>query len=76
MNTARRKELDRIRGQLEQALDDLEAVQAEEENCLDNTPESLQNTERYEQAEIACGCLLEAVEGLEAAINAISDATE
>lgn len=74
MNKARRNELDRIRGQLEQALNDLEAVQTEEENCLDSTPESLQNTERYEHSEIACGCLIEAVEGLEAAINAINDA--
>lgn len=76
MNKARRNELDRIRWQLEQALSDLEAVQTEEEDCLDNTPESLQNTERYEQSEIACGCLIEAVKGLEATINAICDATE
>lgn len=75
MNKIRRNKLDRIRRQLEKVLDDLEAVQAEEEDCLDSTPEGLQNTERYEQSEIACGCLIEAAERLEAAINAINDAT-
>lgn len=68
--------MDRICGQLEQALNDLEAVQAEEENCRDSTPEGLQNTERYEQSEAACDCLAEAVEGLETAINAINEAAE
>ena len=76
MNKARRSELGRIRVQLEQALDDLEAVQSEEEDSLDSIPESLQNTERYEQSEAACNSLAEAVGNLEAAIEAISQAAE
>lgn len=76
VNKARRGELGRIRVQLEQALDDLEAVQSEEEDSLDSIPESLQNTERYEQSEAACSSLTEAVENLEAAVEAISQAAE
>ena len=75
MNKARRGELGRIRVQLEQALDDLEAVQSEEDS-LDSIPESLQNTERYEQSEAACNSLAEAVGNLEVAIEAISQAAE
>lgn len=71
MNKVRRGELERIRALIEQAQDDLEAVQAEEENCRDNTPESLQNTERYEQSEAACNSLAKAVGSLESAIDAI-----
>lgn len=76
MNKPRRNELDRIREQLEQELNDLEVVQAEEEDSRDSTPEGLQNTERYEQSEVACDRLAEAIEGLETAINAINEAAE
>lgn len=76
VNKARRSDLNRICGQLEQVLNDLEAVQAEEEDSRDSTPEGLQNTERYEQSEVACDRLAEAIEGLETAINAIIEAAE
>ncbi len=76
MNKARRSELDRIRGQLEQALSDLEAAQAEEEDSRDSTPENLQGTERYEISVAACDSLADAVAGLETAISAISEAVE
>lgn len=76
MNKTRRDELDRIRSRLEQALDSLEAVKSEEEDSRDNTPESLQYTDRYEQSEAACDSLAEAVGNLEAAIDAIIEATE
>ena len=76
MNNPRRSELDRIREQLEQALNDLEAVQAEEEDSRDSTPENLQCTEQYEESEAACDNLTDAVDSLNAAIDAISQITE
>lgn len=76
MNKPRRSELSRIRGQLEQALSDLEAVQAEEEDSRDSTPENLQGTERYEESVAACDNLTDAVDGLNAAIDAISQIAE
>lgn len=61
MNKARRQELTRICGRLEDALSDLEAVQAEEENRRDSTSENLQGTERYEESVAACDNLTDAV---------------
>lgn len=75
MNKARRSELNRICGQIERALSDLEAVQAEEDS-RDSTPENLQGTERYEISVAACDSLADAVAGLETAIDAISEASE
>jgi len=76
MNKDRRQELERICVLLEEALSDLEAVQAEEEDSRDNTPESLQYTERYEQSEAACDNLVDAVSSLEDAITSIQAAAE
>ena len=74
MNNKRRTELQRLSSQLEQILSELEAVQAEEEDSRDSTPENLWNTERYEQSEMACDSLGEAVDGLSSIIENISDA--
>ena len=76
MNKARRQELARICVRLEDALSDLEAVQAEEENSRDNTPESLQGTDRYAESDAACDNLVEAVSELETAIGLINELAE
>ena len=76
MNKARRRELSHICVRLEDALSDLEAVQAEEENSRDNTPENLQTTERYENSDAACSKLLDAATELQNAIDSISEAIE
>lgn len=76
MNKGRRQELARICARLEDALSDLETVQAEEENSRDSTPENLQGTERYEESEAACDNLTDAVDGLTAAIDAINQIPE
>lgn len=75
MNKDRRQELARICVRLEDVLSDLEAVQAEEEDCRDNTPENLQGTERYAECEEACDNLDAAVTGVNDAIDAISQIT-
>ena len=48
MNAERRKELSRIIEKLEAQLDAIETVKDEEEECYDNLPEQLQDTERGE----------------------------
>ena len=54
----------------------LEGVQGEEEDARDNTPESLQETDRYIVCEESCDALEEAVDALdddiEAAVEALS----
>ena len=76
MNKDRRQELAGICIRLGGVLSDLEALQAEEENSRDNTPENLQGTERYEESEAACDALADAVDGLNTAIDAISQITD
>lgn len=76
MNKGRRQKLARICVRLEDALSDLETVQAEEENSRDSTPENLQGTERYEESVDACDNLTDAVDSLNAVIDAINRITE
>lgn len=73
MNNDRRRELDRIRDRLEQALSDLESVQAEEEDCRDRMPEG---SEQYARSEDASANLDEAIDGLNTVIDAATQATE
>ena len=53
MNKARRKELAEIVELLEEARERLEAVRDEEEEALENLPESLQASERGEAMQAA-----------------------
>lgn len=41
MNNKRRSDLQRLSSQLEQILSELEAIQGDEENSRDSTPENL-----------------------------------
>lgn len=47
----------------------LEAIKDEEEIYMDNMPEGLQNSERYDIAECACDNMSEAIENLTDAIE-------
>lgn len=71
MNNARR---DMLRGALRKLADVQSTVGAaceKEEDCLDNYPENLQGSERYEQAETAVDCLNDALEKLDEAKECI-----
>ena len=69
MNKERRRRLRQIVDQGNQLLEDLRAIQEEEQDALDNMPESLQGTERYEAMEMAGELLEEAADNLEDLIN-------
>ena len=49
MNAARRKELNKLIGQLEDIKSQIEELQQEEQDAYDNLPESLQDGERGER---------------------------
>lgn len=51
MNKQRRKEIRDIASQLEVLMERIEAIKEEEEEALDNLPESIQYSERGEQME-------------------------
>ena len=51
MNNARRKELQKIYEQLEELKEKLDFIIEDEQTALDNMPESMWETERYENME-------------------------
>lgn len=80
MNNDRRKEISRIIEEIESAVStakekleelqsSIESVRDEEQECMDNMPENLQGSERYETAE-------QAVENLDSAASSIEELIE
>jgi hypothetical protein len=69
VNKKRKTEVTRIIGNLRQSLEDLEGVQGDEESALDNIPENLQGSQRYEDTE-------EALERIDDAVSSVQDAIE
>ena len=76
MNKARRKKLDAILEEIETIKDLLEEVKYEEQEAVDNMPESLQGSERYEAMVEAISSLEEALENLGYAADNIEEAIE
>ena len=82
MNKIRRKRLAEIQDKIstlrlvieEELQGALEECRDEEEEYVENIPENLQGSERYEQAEAAMDYLYTAVENLENAVEALSEA--
>lgn len=78
MNNARRKAIqEAIKaldiGTLEQVKSDLENARDEEQEYLDNMPESLQGGDKGQAAEAAVSALESAIEALETAIDALGE---
>lgn len=76
MNNGRR---DSLRGAVRKLSDVHSVVSAvcdKEEDCLDNYPENLQGSERYEKTEIAVDSLSDALEKLDEAMECIQTAID
>lgn len=82
MNNDRRKEISRIIEEIESAVStakekleelqsSIESVRDEEQECMDNIPENLQGSERYDTAEQAVDNLDSAISSIEELIEAI-----
>lgn len=76
MNKQRRKELERIKEELQTLLSDLEIAKDEEQEYYDNMPESFQNGERGEKAESAISALECAYDNITECIENIDEALE
>ena len=76
MNDKRRQMLRRAIDMLDAAETVVSAALDQEQDSLDNMPENLENSERYEILEYNIGKLEEAVEGITEASACISDAIE
>ena len=69
MNATRRNTLKKAIELLQNALDIVEAAQSEEQYCLDNIPENLQDSDRASAME-------EAIDNLQSAMDCIEEAKE
>ena len=69
MNNTRRKAIQKIYDRLEELMQDIEALQEEEQDCYDNLPESLQDSERGQ-------AMQEAADNLEYAASSIQEALD
>ena len=67
MNQARRKLIGCVRDRLSDAASSISRAKDEEETCLQNTPESFEGTDRYQDME-------DAVDSLEDALASIQEA--
>lgn len=76
MNKVRRKDLQELYDIISEAKDRLELLRDEEEEYMENIPENLQGSERYEKAEAAVSALDSAVSSLEDALDSIEEAQE
>lgn len=74
MNKIRRKALNDIMERMEMLKCELEVLRDEEQDYLDNMPENLQGSERYEAAESAVDNMDSAVDDLADAISYIEEA--
>lgn len=74
MNSKRRAYLKAAVDMLRQSKSIVERAQEEEQDALDNLPESLEDSERYSKMEDAAGSLSDACDALDEAIGLIEDA--
>jgi len=75
MNNQRRKALEEMRAKLEDIKGDIEYLRDEEQEYIDNMPESLQSGEKHETAENAVTNMDEAINGLEDILSNVDEAT-
>jgi len=74
MNKNRRKSLRRALSYLDSAICIIRDAKDEEQDCLDNLPENLQSSERYERMESAIDNLEDAIDKIDEAKDSINEA--
>lgn len=76
MNNRKREKLKLARDYLSRASDIVSGVLEDEQDSLDNMPENLQYSDKYERMEAAIGKLEDGLNNIEAAEECLSDAAE
>ena len=76
MNAKRRKALNEIEQKIIELKDDLETIREEEEDYMENMPENLWGSERYDNAQESIDELEEAKDNLEAVVSLIESVVE
>lgn len=73
MNAKRRKRLHNVMDALSGASSELEDIIDEEQDCLDNTPDNLQESDMYSDREELVDNLRYALEGLQLVIDDVAE---
>ena len=76
MNNRRRELLQTAIDMLNKVTDIVDTALNQEQDCLDNMPENLQASDRYEKMETTIDCLLDALEDIDQAGVKIVEAVE
>ena len=76
MNMQRRKRIEKVGKNLEEHLEEITAIQEEEQDAFDNLTESIQDSWRGQVMENAVDCLESVVSNIEEAIECLSQAME
>lgn len=76
MNADRRKKIEALREKIAEALSGAESIRDEEQDYLDNMPESLQSGEKGEKSQAACEALESLVDHLTEADSDLETAGE
>lgn len=74
MNNRRREKLKRAISKLGQSAEEISNIIDEEQDCLDNIPENLQASDRYENMEMVIDLLEDSVSSVESALEKIEEA--
>lgn len=75
MNNKRRQKLSEVKALLNSAYSITDSVLGEEQDALDNMPENLESSSKYEKIEEAVSNLESALERIEDAQSCINDAS-
>ena len=76
MNKKRRENIAKAVAILTTAFQIVESIRDEEQDCIDNMPENLEYSERYEKMENAVDKLDDAMSSIEEAKDALEEAAE
>jgi len=76
VNNQKREKLKLARGFLSKASDIVSSVLDDEQDCLDNMPDNLQYSDRYERMEAAISKLEDGLNNIEAAEECLEEAAE
>ncbi len=76
MNKERRKRIGDAAEQVEQLKGEIESILEDEEEYMNNIPENMQGSERYETAETACENLQSAVDAMEEVLSSLEEAQD
>ena len=76
MNNQKREKLKLARDYLSKASDIVSSVLDDEQDCLDNMPDNLQYSDRYERMEAAISKLEDGLNNIEAAEECLEEAAE